>query len=367
MFAWLLRNLPGVFRYLGALAGIAAPFLVGLCIAFILNVPMQAVESELFPPKMQKKHAKLYRARRPVSLVFTILLVIAVIFLVLFIVIPEVVRTFQTLRASIPGFVERVRNWWGTVAQKFPQRDIWAARAQPEWDKILETAFRFLQNRATSLFQSTMGLATSVFSGILNFFIGMVFAIYVLLRKEILSRQCRKMLYAYFPERAADEIIRICKLASRTFSKFISGQCLEAILLGTLFFIFMSIFRFPYAMMISVLIAFTALIPIFGAFIGCAVGIFLIFVIDPMKALWFFILFLVLQQLENNFIYPRVVGSSVGLPAMWVMTAVVLGGSMWGIMGMLIMVPLCSVLYTLFRESVNRKLLKRQTPSDKFK
>lgn len=367
LFAWLLRNLPGVFRYLGALAGIAAPFLVGLCIAFILNVPMQAVESELFPPKMQKKHAKLYRARRPVSLVFTILLVIAVIFLVLFIVIPEVVRTFQTLRASIPGFVERVRNWWGTVAQKFPQQDIWAARAQPEWDKILETAFRFLQNRATSLFQSTMGLATSVFSGILNFFIGMVFAIYVLLRKEILSRQCRKMLYAYFPERAADEIIRICKLASRTFSKFISGQCLEAILLGTLFFIFMSIFRFPYAMMISVLIAFTALIPIFGAFIGCAVGIFLIFVIDPMKALWFFILFLVLQQLENNFIYPRVVGSSVGLPAMWVMTAVVLGGSMWGIMGMLIMVPLCSVLYTLFRESVNRKLLKRQTPSDKFK
>lgn len=366
LFAWALRNLSEVSRYIGILVGIVAPFLVGLCIAFILNVPMRAVESELFPLKMKKKHAKLYRARRPISLVFTLLLVVAVIFLVLFIVIPEIGRTFQTLKTGFPVFVDRFRNWWGTITERLPELNAWVARVQPEWDKILETTFGFLQNGATSIFHSTMGIATSVFSGILNFFIGIVFAVYLLLRKEILARQSKKMLYAYLPEPAADETIRICKLANRTFSKFISGQCLEAVILGILFFIAMTIFRFPYAMMISVLVAFTALIPIFGAFIGCSVGIFLILVSNPIQALWFLILFLVLQQLEGNFIYPRVVGNSVGLPAMWVMTAVILGGSILGVVGMLVMVPLCSVLYALLRESVNKKLRKKQTPPDKF-
>lgn len=355
-----------MFRFAGILVGIAAPFLVGLCIAFILNVPMRAVESELFPAKLQKRHPKLYDARRPISLVFTILLVIAVVFLALFIVIPEVGRTFQTLRAGIPGFVNRIRSWWAVLALQLPELNRWASGTQPEWDKIIETTFGFLQNGATSIFQSTMGIATSVFSSILNFLIGFVFAIYVLLRKDLLARQCRKLLYAYLPEKLADETIRIGRLANRTFSKFISGQCLEAAILGILFFAVMSIFRFPYAMMISVLIAFTALIPVFGAFIGCAVGILMILVNSPIQALWFLVLFLVLQQLENNFIYPRVVGNSVGLPAMWVMFAVLIGGSTFGVVGMLFMVPLCSVLYALLRESVNRKLLKKQTPFRKF-
>ena len=327
---------------------------------------MRAVESELFPAKLQKKHPKLYHARRPISLVFTILLVIAVVFLALFIVIPEVGRTFQTLRAGIPGFVNRIRSWWAVLALQLPELNNWVSGTQPEWDKIIETVFGFLQNGATSIFQSTMGIATSVFSSILNFFIGFVFAIYVLLRKDLLARQCRKLLYAYLPERFADETIRIGRLANRTFSKFISGQCLEAMILGILFFAAMSIFRFPYAMMISVLIAFTALIPVFGAFIGCAVGVLMILVSSPIQALWFLVLFLVLQQLENNLIYPRVVGNSVGLPAMWVMFAVLIGGSMFGVAGMLFMVPLCSVLYALLRESVNRKLLKKQTPFRKF-
>lgn len=366
LFAWVLRNLPEVIAYLGILVGIVAPFFIGLCIAFILNVPMRTVESECFPLRWQKTHPKLYRARRPISLVFTILLVIAVIFLVLFIVVPEIARTFQTLKTGIPDFVVRFKNWWAGIADWLPQLNRWVNSIQPEWDQILETTFGFLQNGATSIFQSTMGIATSVFSGILNFFIGIVFAIYVLLRKEILARQSKKMLYAYLPESASDEFIRICKFANHTFSKFISGQCLEAVILGLLFFTAMSIFRFPYAMMISVLIAFTALIPIFGAFIGCAVGVFMILVTDPMQAVWFLVLFLVLQQLENNFIYPRVVGNSVGLPAMWVMTAVILGGSLFGVVGMLIMVPMCSVLYALLRESVNKKLRKKRTPPNKF-
>ena len=351
-----------MFRYAGILVGIAAPFLVGLCIAFILNVPMRAVESELFSAKLQKRHPKLYGARRPISLIFTLLLVIAVVFLALFIVIPEVGRTFQTLRDGIPMFVSRIRLWWDVLVDRLPELNNWRFGTQPEWDRIIETTFGFLQNGAAGIFQSTMGIATSVFSGILNFFIGFVFAIYVLLRKDLLGRQCRKLLYAYLPEKIADETIRIGRLANRIFSKFISGQCLEAAILGVLFFAAMSIFRFPYAMMISVLIAFTALIPVFGAFIGCAVGILMILVSSPVQGLWFLVLFLVLQQLENNFIYPRVVGNSVGLPAMWVMVAVLIGGSTLGVVGMLFMVPLCSVLYALLRESVNHKILKRQTP-----
>ncbi len=366
LFSWVLRNLPQVFRLAGILIGIAAPFLVGLCIAFILNVPMRAVESELFPVKLQKKHPKLYHARRPVSLVFTLLLVIAVVFLALFIVIPEVGRTFQTLRAGFPVFVNRIRSWWSVLELRLPELNHWISGTQPKWDQIIETVFGFLQNGAAGIFQSTMGIATSVFSGILNFLIGFVFAIYVLLRKDLLARQCKKLLYAYLPEKPADAAIRISRLAIRIFSKFISGQCLEAAILGLLFFAAMSVFRFPYAMMISVLIAFTALIPVFGAFIGCAAGILMILVSSPIQALWFLVLFLVLQQLENNFIYPRVVGNSVGLPAMWVMFAVLIGGSTLGVTGMLFMVPLCSVLYALLRESVNHRLLKKQMPHRKL-
>lgn len=199
-----------------------------------------------------------------------------------------------------------------------------------------------------------------------TFLIALIFSFYILLQKERLARQARQVLYALLPERAADRTLDILRLTNRTFSSFLSGQCLEAVILGTLFVVAMTIFQMPYALLVGVLIALTALIPIVGAFIGCAVGALLILIVDPVKALMFVVLFLVLQQVEGNLIYPHVVGSSVGLPSIWVLCAVTLGGSLMGIVGMLVFIPLCSVLYALFRTYVKDRLVRKKVPTSKW-
>ena len=210
------------------------------------------------------------------------------------------------------------------------------------------------------MLNSTIGIASSVVSGFTNLFIGLVFSVYVLAQKEKLAGQVKRVLSAFLPEKINNSVLYVCALLNKNFTNFITGQCLEAVILGTMFVIAMTIFRMPYAVMIGVLIAFTALIPIVGAFIGCVVGAFLILLVNPWKALAFIVLFLVLQQIEGNLIYPRVVGSSVGLPAMWVLVAVTIGGSLFGIMGMLVFIPLISTVYALLRECVNRRNEKKR-------
>ena len=204
-------------------------------------------------------------------------------------------------------------------------------------------------------------------SGVSTFVIGLIFSFYILLQKEKLSRQARQVFYAILPERRADRLLDVLRLAERTFSSFLSGQCLEACILGTLFVVAMTLFQIPYALLVGVLIALTALIPIVGAFIGCAVGALLIAIDDPWKALWFIVLFLVLQQVEGNLIYPHVVGSSVGLPSIWVLAAVTLGGKLMGITGMLFFIPLCSVIYALFRSYVKNRLVSKAVPPEKWR
>ncbi len=366
-FHWALQNIVVVGAVLNTVLGLLAPFVFGLIIAFILNVPMRAIERTLFARfKAKGKRKFMLKLCRPISFLLTLVILAAVLVLVMFIVIPEIGRTFQTLSVGFPAFVERAEDWANQMAKRIPEFAAGLPEINLNWDKIGETAFGFLQSGATSILSSTMGIATSVFSGIFNFFLGTIFAVYILFQKERLTRQSKKLLYAYLPERKADSVVGVCVLSNRVFSKFISGQCLEACILGLLFFISMSIFRFPYAMMISVLIAFTALIPVFGAFIGCVVGAFLILVSDPVQAFWFIILFLVLQQIEGNLIYPRVVGSSVGLPAMWVMLAVLIGGSAMGMFGMLVSVPFCSVVYTLLKTAANRRLKSKGTLEEKY-
>ena len=204
-------------------------------------------------------------------------------------------------------------------------------------------------------------------SGVSTFVISLIFSFYVLLQKEKLGRQGRQVIYGLLPLRQADRTLDVLRLSGRTFSSFLSGQCLEACILGTLFVAAMTIFRMPYALLVGVLIALTALIPIVGAFIGCAVGALLIAIDDPWKALWFIVLFLVLQQIEGNLIYPHVVGSSVGLPSIWVLAAVTLGGKLMGITGMLFFIPLCSVIYALFRSYVKNRLVSKAVPPEKWR
>lgn len=353
-----LQNLPAVTGFIGWLLRLAMPFLMGLCIAFILNVPMRVIERGLFgetdrPGRFRRK------LRRPVSLVLTLLLVAGLVFIVLFLIIPELIRTFASMAMRVPPFLQQVQQWGEKFFGDHPEILEWVAELQVDWGVIANKAMELVQSGAGSVLNSTIGVATTIIGGVVNFFLGLVFAVYVLMQKERLGAQCRKVLFAYLPAHRAERVMSVCSISHQTFSSFLSGQCLEAAILGLMFFITLSLFRFPYALIISVLTAFTALIPIFGAIIGCIVGALLILLVDPMQALWFIILFQILQQIEGNLIYPHVVGNSVGLPSIWVLVAVTIGGSMMGIVGMLIFIPLSSVLYALFREAVNRRLEKK--------
>ena len=357
-FAWLMSLL--------------SPFLLGGCIAFILNVPMRFLERTLFPGRalLQMSGKKglpsaagralrlLDRLKRPISLILTLALMAAVVFIVIFLMVPELAQTFSTLQKVAPVFWAEVQKLADQLVAQYPEAADLLTSFRLNWQELAQTIFDFIKD--SGIFSSAFGAASSLVSGIVSFFLGLVFALYLLLQKERLGLHFRKVLCAFLPRAKVDWTLRVASLSSDTFSRFLSGQCLEALILGSMFFLAMTVLRFPYALLIGVLVAFTALIPIFGAFLGCAVGTFLILMVDPVKALWFIVLFLVLQQLEGNFIYPRVVGSTVGLPSIWVLAAVTLGGSLMGIAGMLLFIPLCSVLYTLLRETVARRLRERK-------
>ena len=236
-----------------------------------------------------------------------------------------------------------------------------------DWNNIMKAAANFFKNGAESMLDSTIVVAKSIVNGLTTFFIAFVFSCYILLQKKKLNVQVRKVLFAFVPKGRAEAILEICTLTYNTFSSFLTGQCVEAIILGSMFVVVMSILKLPYALLIGILIAFTALIPVFGAFIGCAVGAFLIFMVDPVKALIFIGVFLVLQQIEGNLIYPKVVGTSIGLPGMWVLVSVTIGGELMGVAGMLVMIPLASVLYTLAHEFTAARLETRGIPEEKLR
>nr|WP_297935120.1 AI-2E family transporter [uncultured Blautia sp.] len=335
------------------LCRIVFPFILGGAMAFILNIPLHFLENKLFAKAKKKKFV------RPLSLVLSILFVLAILQIVLVVVIPEIATTFASISKNIEAFLPKLEQW---VTDAFPDSEqigLWIDSLEFNWDKIIQSAVSFLKNGAGNVLSSTVTVAKTVINSLMNFFVGFVFACYILLQKEKLSVQVKKVLYAFLPLHAVEKTLQVAALSYKTFSNFVTGQCLEAVILGTMFFVSMSILRFPYALLVGVLIAFTALIPIFGAFIGCVLGTFLILVSNPVQAIGFVILFFVLQQVEGNLIYPHVVGGSVGLPSIWVLVAVTVGGSLMGVVGMLIFIPLSSVIYALFRGWVYKRLEDR--------
>lgn len=334
---------------IGECVSMLSPFLLGGAIAFILNVPMRAIETHTPLKKMK-------RFRRPVCLVLSVAAVAGMLLLVVFVVGPELVNTLVGLQKSIPAFFENIRAQAEEIFARNQGIVAYIEQVQVNWDQVGKDMVAFLSSGAGSMVASTVTAAMSIISGVTNFCIGFVFAVYVLLQKEILAGQIKRLLRAYLPERPCQRIIKVASLAEKTFSNFLAGQCVEAVILGTMFFITLTVMKLPYALLIGVLIAFTALIPIFGAFVGCAVGAFLILMVSPVQALVFMVVFQVLQQIEGNLIYPHVVGGSVGLPSIWVLVAVTVGGSAMGVLGMLVFIPLCSVLYALLREDVGARL-----------
>lgn len=351
-----LWNYDLVLEAFGFAGNIIFPFLVGGAIAFVLNVPMSFLERNLFGNETTPSKSRLKRASRPLSLVLTIVCVLGVIAVVMFVVIPQLGKTFVSLGRNIQRFIPQVMLWLEDLFENNQEILALIGEMDMSWDKMIDSVLEFLKSGVGNVFDSTISVATSIVGSVTTFVIAFVFACYILLQKEKLHVQMKKILFAYLPEKRVENILDICSLTYRTFSNFLTGQCVEALILGTMFFIVMGIIRLPYALLVGVLIAFTALIPIFGAFIGCAVGAFLILMVDPWKAVIFVVLFLVLQQIEGNLIYPKVVGNSVGLPSIWVLVAVSIGGSLMGVIGMLVFIPLVSVVYTIFRGDVYRRL-----------
>lgn len=350
----LLVNFGAVKTQLGFLWGILFPFVLGGAIAFILNIPMAAIEKQARRLKLKEKLI------RPVSMVLSILFVFAILAVVLIVVIPQLGRTVDNISEGMTTFLPKVQVWIEQLFGDSQEIVNFIESLEFDWKGWLNQFKDFALSGAGSVLTYTMSATMMVINGVVTFFIAFTFSLYLLSQKENLGRQCRKVMSAFLSEKATGKICYVCSLSHTTFSKFITGQCLEALILGAMFVAAMTILRLPYALLVGVLIAFTALIPMVGAFIGCFVGAFLILMVNPMQALIFMILFQVLQQIEGNLIYPHVVGNSVGLPSIWVLFAVTVGGKLMGIAGMLIFIPLMSVLYTLFREWVNVRIRARE-------
>ena len=351
-----LWNYELVFDGIKFVWGVISPFVLGGVIAFIVNIPMRFFEEKIFEKAKIKKKKWAEKLARPLSLVLALLLIIGIIATVVLIVIPELGNTLLNLGKTIQDFIPKAQKWAIQTFKDNQEIAKWIADIDFKWNEILAQGLDFLKNGASSVLGSTFEAAMSIISGVASFFISFVFSCYVLVQKEKLGEQVRKLMRAFMPEDWNNIFLALGSVVNKSFTNFFTGQCLEAVILGLMFLITMAIFRLPYALLISVLIAFTALIPIFGAFIGCGIGALLIFMVSPMKALIFIIMFLVLQQIEGNFIYPHVVGNSVGLPSIWVLVAVSVGGSLMGLAGMLIFIPITAVVYTMLRGIVNRRL-----------
>lgn len=363
VFAWLLLDTARASAMFSTIWGLFSPFVMGAGIAFVFNVPMRAIERQL-------DGIRKTGLRRGLAIVLTLAALVLVIMFVVELLVPQIRLTVASLSEKIPAFVDRTAKSLMGLMDEHPDMKGWILETfnleSLDWSTMVMDFLTFLGNQGTTMMGSAVSVIGSVTTGIVNLVIGIAFAVYCLARKEILARQGRRILYSLLPEKATDEIIRILRLTNATFSNFISGQCLEACILGCLFAVAMAIFKMPYIPLVSVVIAVTALIPVVGAFVGCIVGAFFILVNDPLLALTFVAMFLIIQQLENNLIYPRVVGTSIGLPGMWVLVAVTVGGEIMGVGGMLVMIPLTSVLYTLAREFTDKRLSQRNISEDKL-
>ena len=369
---WAVQNLSQVIAAGRYVLNLASPFLIGLAVAFVLSVPIELIERAFTRPRKNGRPLCTRGTRwlRPVSLLLSGAFVVALIGFVLLMVIPQLIDTVRLLADAIIAYLPKTQEWFNQLdlyLADYPEYQEMVRDLVPSWQNIVNTVASWLTGLAGTALSSSVGAATTIFNGVFDTFLTIVFAIYVSVQKERLARQCKQLLYAFLPERWVDRTIEVARLTHDTFFSFVTVQCTEATILGALCFIGMTIFRFPHALPITVMLWITALIPIFGALISTILGAFLILVINPIQALWFVLFIIVLQQIESNLIYPRVVSASpIGLPAIWVLLAVTVGGSLMGVLGMLVAVPTTSVVYTLVKRSMHARLEQRHIDAAKI-
>ena len=337
LFAFALRNISVIWGGVTLLWGFVFPFILGLSMAFLLNIPMRAVEKHIF-------RGKKFPGHRALGFLIAVLLVLLVIALVLFLVVPELIQTIGTLITNIPGYIDWLENALKPLTNYWPVLQDFFQQLNLDLSSFATTEMNALKTGANALLGSAFNVATSVVSGIVSFFIGIIFAGYVLLDKEHLHAQALGIMKAYIPEKRNNQIMSILGLINSTFTKFVTGQCLEAVAVATMFTVALSVGGFQYSLLISIMIGFFSFIPIFGAFIGCFIGAFLILIAQGFwRCFWFVVVFLVVQQIDGNVTYPRIVGTSIGLPPIWVLVAVTVGGNLMGVVGMLILSQLAAL------------------------
>ncbi len=372
LMLWAVINSETVFEFAQYLLWLINPLIVGVAVAFILNVCVRSIEKRLFK-WLDRQHGKIWpKIRRPISILLSLGIVTGIFVIVVTMIVPEVRNAAEMLIDEFPDYWNNLQKLLDDVTEQLGVEAIILPSLEFNEELFEEAVNLFFKtdlssnvfDKALDMTTSVLNVTVSVIGVVFNTIMGFVFAIYMLLRKESLARQAKQIIYAFFPKKVADEMLYIGRLSNNMFSRFITGQCTEAVIIGLLCLAGMSIMKMPYAPMISVLVGFTALIPVFGAFIGTAIGAFLILMISPVKAFWFVIFIIVLQQVEGNLIYPKVVGSSIGLPALWVMLAVLVGGSAGGILGMLISVPISAVLYCLIGRIAKSRLKEKNISVD---
>ena len=349
LIIFVLVNFEKILSILGYIINIFSPFIFGAIVAFVLNVLVNFIERKLFGKVKKKTWLKI---KRPLSIAISVVLVIFIIVFIMNLLIPQLKNSVSLFTDSLPTYKEDIIN----IMNKFNLEETTIKKVSDYLDNFGKVITDYIKGNSKDVITVTTEVATSLIAIISKAVIAIVFAIYIIAQKETLKRQFNKLMSAYLKPRTVNRINKYASMANTTFSNFVTGQCLEALIFGSLCFLGMLILRLPYATNIAVLLGFTALIPVFGAFIGTFLGAFLILMISPIKAIIFVVFILVLQQIEGNLIYPKVVGKSVGLPGIWVLLSVTIGASVGGILGMLIATPLCSLLYILLRQAVNDRI-----------
>lgn len=349
-----LVNFEKIFSVLGYIIKIFSPFLLGVIFAFVLNVINNFYEKRVFGKVKPSKFWN--KAKRPISITLSMVSVLVIIFLVFYLLIPQLKNSISLFIDTLPEYKEDIVG----ILNKFDVEENTIEVVSDYLDNFGKAITDYIKDNSADVITVTTEVVGSVISVVSKGVISIVFAIYILAQKENLIRQVNKVMNAYLKPKTINKIKTIATLANKTFSNFVTGQGLEAVIFGTLCFVGMLILGIPYALPIAVLLGFTALIPIFGAIIGTVLGAILIFMASPVKAIIFVVFVLIIQQIENNFIYPKVVGKSVGLPGMWVLLSVTVGSSVGGLVGLFIATPLCSLIYALISQVVNDKLKKNK-------
>lgn len=350
-----LSNLGKLKNGLFYVLGILSPVILAIAVAFVVNLPLCFFEEKALA-WLWKKNKRLAAHKRAISVVVTFVVILLVIALLITFIIPQLGESLKTLADSIPQYLDKAQKFMNEMMDKYNLSDKLWSKVTENWKEIINSASNFMSAAVPQIYNVTVGIT----GGITTAFMGIILSVYLLVSKEKMVLMVKKVMYAFLPKPFCDRVVYVGKKAKTVFQSFIGGQFTEAFILTVLCVVGLSLMRVPYALLISVLVGITSLVPIVGAWVGVATSCFLLLLVNPIKALWFVIFFIILQQVEGNLIYPRVVGNAIGVSGFWIIIAVTVGGSLFGVLGMLLGVPTISVIYFIGRQYVYKRLAQRE-------